>query len=390
MMEKIKMEDKRNLDDVVGGGGKMKLGEIVKISKGRKYEEVPFELSKHRYLNIEDLHGGKAEKYTNEKGVEVCEQDVLIAWDGANAGKVGVGFKGVIGSTLARLSPIIKDVDSRFLYWFLEFSSDFIKSQRTGATIPHVNGQSLRDLDIPLPPLSIQRDIATLLDTADALRQKDKALLRHYDALAQAIFIDMFGDPVANEKGWEVKKLGEVCSKITDGTHLSPKFQSTGIPFLFVSNIVNNQIVYNTDTFISQEDFDVLAKRMPIEIGNILLTTVGSYGNPAIIEKLDKFAFQRHIAFLKPNHDIIDYKFLFGALKSPYIQKQIDRRVKGIAQKTLNLSELKDIEILMPEIALQKKYAQILDNLNEQQKKNRILVNDSDSLFQTLLQRSFG
>ncbi len=121
----------------------------------------------------------------------------------------------------------------------------------------------------------------------------------------------MFGDPVKNEKGWEIRKMEEISLKITDGTHQSPKFLKEGIPFLLVSNIVNNKINYKTNKFISEEDFETLNKRTPIEIGNILLTSVGSYGNPAIIESQMKFAFQRHIAFIKPNHSMINYHFLF-------------------------------------------------------------------------------
>lgn len=284
-------------------------------------------------------------------------------------------------------------VNPKYLFWFL-FNNHLIGNtlkyqNKTTGIINLQLDRYLKEIEMPLPPLSIQQKIATILDKADALRRKDQALVKKYDDLAQAIFIDMFGDPVKNDMGWEVRKLGEVCDKITDGTHLSPKFQNTGIPFLFVSNIVNNKIIYETDTFISEEEFEVLVKRTPIEIENILLTTVGSYGNPAIIEKLDKFSFQRHIAFLKPNHNIIDYKFLFGLLKSPFVKHQIDRKVRGVAQKTLNLSELKEIEIWLPAMALQKEYSQRLDNLTQQRDMTLILAKKSESLFQSLLQQAF-
>lgn len=366
-----------------------KLGELVKISKGKKHKEVPSEQAKFRYINIEDLHGGKEIRYTNEDGILVQDDDVIIAWDGANAGKVGVGLSGVIGSTLARLCPTNKDVDSRFLFWFLDSKFDLIKSQRTGATIPHINGTSLKNLNIPLPPLSTQKRLAAILDKADTLRRKDQELLKKYDELAQAIFIDMFGDPVRNEKGWETIRLGEVCDKITDGTHLSPKFTTSGVPFLFVSNIIDNKIDYQTDTFISEEEYLILTKRTPVEIGNILLTTVGSYGNPAIIEKEDKFCFQRHIAFIKPNHNKISYKYLFGVLKSEVVKIQIESKVRGVAQKTLNLNDLKEIKIWLPPIQLQTKYSILQDNLNLQKERLINVQQKSNILSKSLLQQAF-
>src|SRR5690606_28244855 len=97
----------------------------------------------------------------------------------------------------------------------------------------------LKNLEIPLQSLPIQEKIAAILDKADALRRKDQELLKKYDELAQAIFIDMFGDPVKNEKGWEVKRLEDVCSKITDGTHHSPKNTSTGFKYITAKHIKN-------------------------------------------------------------------------------------------------------------------------------------------------------
>ena len=121
-----------------------KLGEIVTISKGKKHDPSPDGVN--RYINIENLHNSENSLFTNESGVNVKEDDIVIAWDGANAGKVGVGFEGVIGSTLARLKINRNDVFARFLFWFLESQNELIKSQRTGATIPHVNGQAVKSV----------------------------------------------------------------------------------------------------------------------------------------------------------------------------------------------------------------------------------------------------
>ncbi len=199
----------------------------------------------------------------------------------------------------------------------------------------------------------------------------------------------MFGDPVKNEKGWEKLRMEEISLKITDGTHQSPKFLKAGIPFLLVSNIVNNKIIYKTTKYISEEDFEVLNKRTPIEIGNILITSVGSYGNPAIIENDTKFAFQRHIAFIKPNHKIINYHFLFETLKSNAIKREIDKKVKGAAQKTYNLIELKNLKIILPSIELQNQFAERVQLIEAQKQQAQEALAKSESLFQGLLQQAF-
>ena len=275
--------------------------------------------------------------------------------------------------------------DLKFLMYYL--NANDLNKFITGSTRGKLTKSALDSIQIPLPPLPIQKRIAEILDAADALKRKDQELLKKYDELAQAIFIDMFGDPVKNEKGWEEVMLKDLSLKITDGTHLSPKFTSSGIPFLFVSNIVDNQIIYKTETFISEEEFKVLNKRTPIEIGNILLTTVGSYGNPAIIEKIEKFAFQRHIAFIKPDHELVNYVYLFGFLQSPVAKFQIDKKVNGVAQKTLNLSDLKELKIWNVPKKLQDEYANRLMVLKTQIQS--IPRTYSDTLFKSLIQKAF-
>src|SRR5690606_10116775 len=85
----------------------------------------------------------------------------------------------------------------------------YLQETCTGATIPHISRSSLENIDIPLPPLPVQRRIAAILDAADEHRRKTEALIEQYDELAQSIFLEMFGDPVRNEKGWEVISFGE-------------------------------------------------------------------------------------------------------------------------------------------------------------------------------------
>lgn len=285
------------------------------------------------------------------------------------------------------------NINSKYLFWFL-FNNHITKQtlryqNKTTGIINLQTERYLNELQIPLPPLPIQQKIAAILDQADALRKKDQQLLAKYDELLQAVFYDMFGDPVRNEKGWENKKLEKICIKITDGTHQSPKFLNEGIPFLLVSNIIDNEIDYQTEKYISRKEYEELIKRTPIEIGDILLTTVGSYGNPAIVESKREFCFQRHIAYIKPNHNIINVEYLFGSLKSNYLKNQIDRKVRGVAQKTLNLGDLKSLEIPFPPITIQKKFGTITQTIQKQKQQAKLLMEQSETLFQSLLQRAF-
>lgn len=177
--------------------------------------------------------------------------------------------------------------------------------------------------------------------------------------LSQARFVEMFGDC------GNMVSMNDLCLIITDGTHQPPKFQETGIPFILVSNLSNNTVTYNTEKYISDETYNELYKRTPIEQGDLLLSTVGSYGHPAVVTENIKFLFQRHIAYLKPRRELVNSFYLHGALLAPDGQRQIEEKVKGIAQKTLNLSDIRKIMIPLPKLEEQNAFADFVKQVDK-------------------------
>ena len=242
---------------------------------------------------------------------------------------------------------------------------------------------------VPLPPLEEQRRIAAILDQAETLRTQRRTALALLDSLTQSLFLDMFGDPVANPKGLPICELQRLCTRITDGTHQSPAWQKSGIPFLFISNIVEGQINFDTHKFISADTHAELTKRCPIEIGDVLYTTVGSYGNAAVVSTKELFAFQRHIAHIKPDRSKLDSRFLAAMIQSPGVRQQVDKVAKGIAQKTVNLADLKGLSVFWPPLPLQQTFATRIAAIEALKATHRRALAALDALFASLQQRAF-
>lgn len=297
----------------------------------------------------------------------------------------------IASNFLLRLKPKKNLVIPRYLWYILnsQRSKNYVKTIVGATTYPNLKWPLYGEHPVHLPSLYNQTRIAKILDNADNIRRKNRQILEKYNELEQSLFNEMFGDSITNSKGWQLISLAEVCQKITDGTHQPPKFVDSGIPFLFVSNIINYEINYDTIKFITENDFLELTKSTPIEIGDILYTTVGSYGNPAIIKLEIKFCFQRHIAHIKPKADLINIYFLHAMLKSPLVKRQADQLARGVAQKTLNLRELKSIQIFYPPTHLQNSFAEIVDYINKQKIITQKSLEKSENLFQSLLQRAF-
>lgn len=366
----------------------VRFGDIATLSKGKKHN--PVENGTNRYINIENLHNASNSLFTNESGVFVEEKDLIIAWDGANAGKVGVGFKGVIGSTLARIKINDKESDARFLYWFLESKNELIKSQRTGATIPHVNGSALKDLQIPLPPLPIQRRIADILDAADALRRKDQELLQKYDELAQAIFIDMFGDPDENPHNFEIIDLEDICDEIIDCPHSTPVHSDgiTNYPCIRTSEMKNGKIIWGKMKYLDYENYLLRTKRLVPKAGDIVYAREGTYGEAVLLPDGFDFALGQRTMLFRINSKKCDNHFIWYFINSDFVYQQAKRKNMGSTVGHVNVADVKKFKILLPPFELQKKFNDFLRITNKLY--DSISINlHSDNLFQTLLQKAF-
>jgi type I restriction enzyme S subunit len=242
----------------------------------------------------------------------------------------------------------------------------------------------LKEYEIPLYSQSEQEEIAAILDCCRKIISDRENELKQLDDLIKARFIEMFGDCK------NMVLTADLCTIITDGTHQPPQFQDTGIPFIFVSNLSENRVTYNTEKFISEDTYNELIKRTPIKKGDVLLTTVGSYGHPAVVIEDRKFLFQRHIAYMKPKSELINSFYLHSALLAPDAQRQIEEKVKGIAQKTLNLSEIKKIEIPVPDMEQQQQFAAFVAQVDKSKVAVQKALDETQLLFDSLMQKYFG
>ena len=255
-----------------------------------------------------------------------------------------------------------KNILTRDCLLYLLMSEAFLNQKDkncSGATQKAITNAGLQKIIVNIPDYKLQDDISKRLSILLKVINMRKNELDMLDNLIKARFVEMFGACK------NMLSMNELCSVITDGTHQPPKFQEKGIPFILVSNLSNNTVTYNTEKYISEETYNELYKRTPIEPGDLLLSTVGSYGHPAVVTEDIRFLFQRHIAYLRPKRELVNSFYLHSALLAPDGQRQIEEKVKGIAQKTLNLSEIRKIMIPLPKMEEQDKFAAFVHQVDK-------------------------
>jgi type I restriction enzyme S subunit len=202
----------------------VELGDIIQLRKGKKATEVHEQRvnGASPYIQIDEVRGATPQKYAYDaKGVTVTPADLCIVWDGANAGTVGYGVDGLIGSTVARMRiKAPEEWDTEFVGRLLQsrFRQLNDEAQARGATIPHVDKSKLEAIELPRIDRSEQQRIAAILDKADGIRKNRDRLLQCADEFVRSSFLERFGHPLDPDGHLERSELGKHCDFFAGGS----------------------------------------------------------------------------------------------------------------------------------------------------------------------------
>lgn len=267
--------------------------------------------------------------------------------------------RGVCSADMYPLVFDAKRVDTLFAMYSLlaePFTTYAVEESRR-ARMPKLNRAQLLAWEMPLPEsLADQRRIASELKEwlveVEVARRAAQDRLAAAKALPAAYLREVFEAHV-----WPLAELRGLCGTITDGTHLPPPFTVTGIPFLFVRNIVAGIIDFDVEKYISEETYRDLTKKHKAERGDVLFSAVGSFGVAVVVRTNARFAFQRHIAHIKPDATRLDSQFLAFFLNSPDGRSQSEAVAMGGAQRTVTLADLREFRIPVPPLNHQHRIA---------------------------------
>ncbi len=273
------------------------------------------------------------------------------------------------------------DIDPKFAFHYLNT-----------LTLPDVgysrHFRFLKRTFFPIPPLEEQRRIAAILDKADAVRRKRQQAIALTEELLRSAFLEMFGDPVTNPKGWEMVTVSDIVSDVRDGPHVSPEYSDDGIPILSTRNIRPARLVMEDVKYISEKTYSKLVKQFKPQHGDVLLTKGGTTGFAKAVDWNWSFAIWVHLAALRPTKRIRP-EFLEAALNSPSCYKQSQLYTHGIANRDLGLSRIRKIQLFLPPLHLQEQYCNLRQRLLKQLTTQESSLRESDRLFNSLLQRAF-
>ena len=378
------------------------------ITKGTTPTSIGYSFSDRGivFLRVQNINGGKVNYdqqtlFIDELTHKTLSRSQIFAGDILVSIAGTIGRAGIVPDNAPPLNcnqavAIVRaneDIFRPYLRHWLE--SNDAQSQMIGATvtgtISNLSLTQIGNLQVPLPPLEEQRRIAEILDRAQSLISKRREAIGQLDTLPQAIFIEMFGDPVTNPKGWKIKICKSICSRITVGIVVQPAsyYQEYGVPALRSQNIKQNSISTDNLVFFSQIDNETKLAKTRVRSGDVVLVRTGQPGTAAIIpEELDGVN-AIDLLITTPCKNIVDSVYLCSFFNSAWGKKLVSSSQVGQIQKHLNVGILNNAQIICPPLPLQQEFAHRVEAVEKLKAAHRASLSELNALFASLQHRAF-
>lgn len=340
-----------------------------------------------------------AKKFTTEASKLSRTGDIILGIRATVGEKVLSDGEYCLGRGVAALRPR-STLDSRYLWHWLDHIRPHLVSKAKGATFKQVNRQDIGELAISLPPIAEQKRIAAILDKAEELRGLRRRALSQLDAIAQSIFLEMFGDPVTNPKGWTVLSLANLVSEFRYGS--SDKSRPYGKPALRIPNVIDGSLDLSDLKLVPVDDSEF--ERLRMRNGDILF--VRTNGNPDFVGRCavfdyrlvantgfaeDEFIFASYLIRARLSLESIVPLFLREFLLGTSGRRELRSRCKTSAgQFNVNIPSLGAIPIPIPPLNLQQEFARRVEAIAQLKTTYRESLAQLDALFASLQHRAFS
>jgi restriction endonuclease, S subunit len=299
--------------------------------------------------------------------------------------------KSCIGRGLAAIT-IENIVERNYIFHLLKARNNYLNSMGTGSTFKAIGKNVLEEILIPQISREEQQKCVNMMDLLGSIIRERQSQLGKFDEIIKARFVEDFGNPVTNEKGWRKEYLKDVCYKINDGTHFSPESFETGdYKYVTAKNIKIDGFDFSNITYVSGEVHKLIYERCNPEYGDVLYIKDGVTTGTAMVNTLEEeFTLLSSVALLKQDRNIMNGFFLCNLLNNKEMYLDIRRNMGGAAITRLTITKLNEIQIIVPPIQLQNEFANFVKEVNKSKVEVQRALDEAQLLFDSLMQKYFG
>ena len=372
-----------------------KLGDIATYINGYAFKPEQRGSEGLPIIRIQDLTGNAYDLgYYNgdyPKKIELNDGDVLISWSASLGVYLWNRGKALLNQHIFKVVFDKVEIDKFYFMYAVEYNLDKMSLKTHGATMKHITKKDFDNVVIPYPDLDYQKDISYRLTSLKRIIEKYQEQLDLLDELIKARFVEMFGDPIENQKDWEVVKIRDIVTDVRYGTS-KPAVEGGRYPYLRMNNLtVDGDLDLNDLKYIDIPDNEI--EKCVVRKGDILFNRTNSIdliGKTAVFNLLDDMVIAGYIIRIRLNNQILPDVF------SQYMNLEAMKKVlRGMAkgavnQANINAQELQSIKVYIPNMELQKQYVEFKEEIDKSRSRIQKSLEASQELFDSLMQEYFG
>ncbi len=366
-----------------------KWSEVLRIINGKSQKAVEDSNGKYPIYGSGGSIIGYAKEYLSP------ENSIIIGRKGTINKPIFVKTKFWNVDTAFALVPNEKYLLSGFLFAFCQTFN--FERLNTSTTLPSLTKSNLLDIEMPIPPLEVQKSIVSILERAEKIKEKRRQANETTSKLIQSIFYEMFGDPVKNEKKWKSVTVNDIALTKKGSIRMGPfgsqlkknELVERGIRVLWIENIVNNEFNFKIGKFITEQKYAELTG-FTVKAGDVLMTMMGTIGRVAVVPSdIGKSIISSHLLKIEPDQNKINAIFLKNMLLTEHVKSQLLKSAHGIVMNGLNTGIVKETKIFLPPISLQNEFALIVERVEKMKEKQLKATQQAEELFNSLMQKAF-
>lgn len=386
----------------------VKLGDVCEFingDRGKNYPSskdfvdkgIPFINAGHiqnNDISFENMNYISKEKFNKLSSGKVKKNDILYCLRGSLGKNAIVNIEeGAIASSLVILRSKTEDIDVNYLIKYL--NSNYIKEQilkyNNGSSQPNLSAASVKNFNIYLPNYEKQKEISRILDKAQQLIDKRKEQIEALDELVKSKFIEIFGDPVSNPKGWEKGKIADIIIKTQYGTSNKANEENGQFKILRMGNITyNGQFDFSDMKYIDLTEDE--QKKYLVYKGEVLFNRTNSkelVGKTAVYKENKPMAYAGYLVKAIPNERATG-EFIAAYMNTKYVKSKLLNMAKNIVgMANINAEEFKKIDIYIPPIELQNEYIKFIEQVDKLKFEMEKSLKQLEDNFNSLMQRAF-
>ena len=299
--------------------------------------------------------------------------------------------KAYINGNAMCLDNLSDSYDKKFILYYLQ-NYDFSEII-TGSSQPQITRESLKKVLIPIVSKEVQQKVVSHFDKLYELIVARKLQLTKLDQLVKSRFIELFGDPVENNHGWQTQPLDDICKTIVDCPHSTPSYtnENTGFMCIRTSLVKKNRILWDDIEYIPEHEYYKRIQRKRPEKGDIVYTREGAIlGIAAMIDRDCNVALGQRSMLLSPDTTKCVPQFLSVAMNFETFLRKALGGISGSASPHINVGDIKAFDIILPPLELQKQFAAFVEQTDKSKLSIQQSLDKLELLKKSLMQEYFG